>query len=154
MTDELQDLARRAVACPAWRWVPGMVITSDRWPYRGGYGGIHPRARVVNVDTRCTPAEVEFSWGYDCNDGGDPVRFGCLPDFADPLTVLALLLLVREAWRDEGIAVRGVWEGPGLRHWHVEAGGAHGAEFAQLDGAHSSEAAALVAALEAAPVQS
>ena len=29
--DELQDLARRAVACSAWRWLPGMAVTSEFW---------------------------------------------------------------------------------------------------------------------------
>jgi len=28
MTDEMISLARRAVACRGWRWMPGMILTS------------------------------------------------------------------------------------------------------------------------------
>lgn len=152
MSESVQDLARRAVACRAWRWVPGMVVVSE-WPDCVPSDALRGPARLVRVVKHGDCTEYEWAWTWKNGDGGR-MPADALPDITDPLTVLALLLLVREAWRDEGIAVRGVWEGPGLRHWHVEAGGAHGAEFAQLDGAHSSEAAALVAALEAAPVQS
>jgi hypothetical protein len=30
MTPELEALARRAVACPRWRWMPGMKVGNDR----------------------------------------------------------------------------------------------------------------------------
>jgi hypothetical protein len=35
MTDEMMELARRAVACPAWRWLPGMGVKG--WPFLSDY---------------------------------------------------------------------------------------------------------------------
>ena len=31
MTDQDQDLARRAVLCDGWRWMPGMTYWIDPW---------------------------------------------------------------------------------------------------------------------------
>ena len=43
MTDEQTALSRRAIACKAWRWMPGMSAALD------GIGGDY-RARVCRVD--------------------------------------------------------------------------------------------------------
>jgi hypothetical protein len=76
MIDEKKkDLARRAVACPGWRWMPGMLLVSaakDMRPMRLVEGG---RAFLDLI-----PSEA---W---------------LPDLDDPATLGCLLALVREAW--------------------------------------------------------
>jgi len=74
MIDEKKkDLARRAVACPGWRWMPGMLLVSaakDMRPMRLVEGG---RAFLDLI-----PSEA---W---------------LPDLDDPATLGCLLALVRE----------------------------------------------------------
>ncbi len=70
---------------------------------------------------------------------------GTLPDLSDPLTVLALLLLVREAL---GCPEAHVYYADLSRRWVVR-WGYEGLGVRTVDGA--TEAEALVAALEAAP---
>lgn len=74
-----QDLARRAVACKAWRWMPGM---RDCWG-----------ARVLDIG----PSGLVDVTG--------PRLHGLVlasmleaPDLEDPATLGCLLALVREAW--------------------------------------------------------
>jgi hypothetical protein len=119
-TGELESLARRAVACKHWRWMPGM-----RW------------------STQDDAARLD---DYQPEYMGRPSD--ALPDLTDPATIGCLLALVREAW--------------GLPIW-VRTGD-YGNEVCWCDGPSSisvvffdrdadadSEAAALVAVLEAAP---
>lgn len=68
MTEEQIALARRAVACRGWRWMPGMLTTDG---YRLG--------------------------AADC-DGLHPESYRALTDLTDPATLGCLLALVREAW--------------------------------------------------------
>lgn len=77
MTPELEALARRAVACPRWRWMGGM-----RW-----------------IDNRPAPLEPIALRVADIRprDGSDVPRHA-LPDLEDPATLGCLLALVREAW--------------------------------------------------------
>jgi len=74
MTEEQIALARRAVACKSFRWMPGMLVVGSlrygEWPFRVCY--------LSSLNLR-----------------GDP---GALPDFTDPATLGCLLALVREAW--------------------------------------------------------
>jgi hypothetical protein len=67
------ELAKRAVACKGWRWMPGMLTES-------GY-------RVC--DNNCTWPHLQK---------GDTLRSGLhFPDLTDPATLGCLLALVREA---------------------------------------------------------
>ena len=123
------ELAKRAVACKHWRWMRGMsAICENGWRVLRG------------TDT----------WGWDDHGnwpGGPPYRDlaatlnrEILPDLTDAATLGCLLALVREAWGDDGICQdfnKMRWT---ILTWDCCAIG---------DG--STEAEALVAALEAAP---
>jgi hypothetical protein len=71
---DLKEVARRAVACPRWRWMDGM--------------------RVI-----CTPRH-DGATGYFIRLEQDGYRAAQneYPDLSDPATVGCLLALVREAW--------------------------------------------------------
>ena len=91
MTDDMLDLARRAVACRGWRWMPGM-----RWWTEDDRG-------------RLDDFQPEYM-------GRPP---DALPDLTDPATLGCLLALVREAWGKEDMnAVRLFRDG--FRKWCVE----------------------------------
>ena len=47
MTDNMIELAKRAVACKGWRWMPGMLLADGAW-----------RARVGENWPWCAGAEV------------------------------------------------------------------------------------------------
>jgi hypothetical protein len=57
MTDEQIALARRAIACPKWRWMPGMKVSE-------GF--------------RVTESLAPFMFPVDLPDLNDPATLGCL----------------------------------------------------------------------------
>jgi hypothetical protein len=91
MNPELEALARRTVACPRWRWMPGMLVV-----YAPGCLG---RSRIGFVDSDGIPQdETAFSflriadqWFY----GGERC-LPPLPDLSDPATLGCLLVIVQE----------------------------------------------------------
>lgn len=116
MTGEMEALARRAVACKGWRWMPGMQAL----------GGV----RVFDVmgDT--------FDGMDTDSEYLDAPTANLLPDLTDPATLGCLLAVTRKAWNRPYASISR-WE----KGW-------------DWDGwwwACTSEAEALVAALEAAP---
>ena len=86
MNDEMKALATRAVACKHWRWMPGMKAFHGDYP---------APVRILATDDRCTPPEIEFAWQWCSGDGCSSAWF--LPDFTDAATLGCLLALVREA---------------------------------------------------------
>lgn len=86
MTDEQIALARRAVACKGWRWMPGM-LTADGF-------------RVCRVDADGYKFGYRTEYNYAYAVVGD-----ALPDLQDPATLGCLLALVREAMGDQNICV-------------------------------------------------
>ncbi len=76
MNTEIEKLARRAVACKRWRWMPGMLAVGRRNLPTAWF-------RLENDIPRLTG-----EWS------------GALPDLTDPATLGCLLALVREAWGD------------------------------------------------------
>ena len=147
------ELARRAVACKHWRWLPGMLSRCATPTRRAAY-------RWLAVDTRhygivCV---VEDKHGRPCRSvatlqpGPDD-----MPDLTDPATLGCLLALVHEAV--DPMRAPGDWpmvcpyqsqaKKWGVGAWLNESGKA---TFAALVlPTYDTEAAALVAALEAAP---
>jgi hypothetical protein len=115
--EKLQSLGQRVVRCRYWRWMPGMLTLTGH--------------RVSDEDAE-TDAPTLF------NDD--------LPDLSDPATVGYLLALVREAWSDPRIGVRGYIDDPGDPLYYA-------VEPLDLEVTGDSEAEALVAALEAAGTQ-
>ena len=57
MTDDMIALARRAVACRGWRWMPGMKLTTG---------------------LRLSESLVPFTFPVDLPDLADPATLGCL----------------------------------------------------------------------------
>jgi hypothetical protein len=68
--ENLEELARRAVACKRWRWMPGM------------------RYQVGQVAGRLSDSQCK---------GKLPLVAEAIPDLTDPATLGCLLALVREA---------------------------------------------------------
>jgi hypothetical protein len=126
--EALEALARRAVACPRWRWMQGMLIADN------GAG-----VRFLWEDDRYLHGMAAEASGLWMRMNKDRER---LPDLTDPATLGCLLALVREAWGDPlayTMAYYGRWTLCSDRDEAIDPG----------DGA--TEAEALVAALEAAP---
>jgi hypothetical protein len=123
MTDEMIELGHRAVACKGWRWMSGMA-----W--------------VI-------PSEARGTWPEHLHHGRYPTPEGLvpLPDLRDPATLGCLLALVREAWGKPLLYVEPEEDEIDGLAWYVwDAGEAQ----SYSRGLHRTEAAALVAALEAA----
>ena len=125
MTEEQIAIAKRAVACKGWIWMPGMLV--------------HVGFRVVWVDeTTFRSFDERGNEMYGSTD--------CLlPDLTDPATLGCLLALVREHHKEPRLAV--VPTGKGWSVSRVWLRSPHD----RVAGVHTLEAEALVAALEAAP---
>lgn len=135
------ELARRAVKCKGWRWLPGMLV---RWKGGEMYG----RAWwCMRLDCDGLGGSVLNDESYGVTVGAhdtDPVE-DLQPDLSDPATLGCLLALVREAWGEPTLAARMNTAG----RWIVEPGGLE--SDLPIVGRGVSELEALVAALEAAP---
>jgi hypothetical protein len=127
MTD--LDLARRAVACRDWRWMPGMATTGN---YRLTLASDDQQWFILCRPSGTSPVEREGDMG------------GNLPDLSDPATIGCLLQLVRDALNDPRAYCRPYTLPDGTPRWSVIS-----PRITLTAG--DTEAAALVAALEAAP---
>lgn len=98
MNHGLEELGRRAVACPAWRWMPGVADTRggrvvERLMFAGG-------VKLDNPSIRYAGPNGGASWhGERFFATHGPSGFMALtPDFADRATIGCLEGLVIEAW--------------------------------------------------------
>ena len=152
MTEHQIALARRAVAAPGWRWLPGMRIANTKF------------ARVVEV---CDGEPCGAEEGATEDDNAAVWLEGwattpLLPDLTDPLTALGLLALVRERWGTTAHLVRfdtNVDDGEGGTKpacWWALAVGLASRPFQRWDGrlryiAAPTEVEVLILALEVTP---
>jgi hypothetical protein len=145
MTEEQIALAKRAVTCRGWRWMPGMAIEELMLTSTHGLCGAQ-HGRVLDMRDDDGMQMVSASeYPYD-DDGVPEYRWADLthvPDLTDPATLGCLLALVREAHAVPYLQVS------------VKISREHGYQF-DCHPHHrgqwvDSEAEALVAALEAAP---
>jgi hypothetical protein len=122
--ENFEELARRAIACKRWRWMPGMLSAKG--------------LRVTETDPDGYVAGYYEDCSYIANCVSDS-----LPDLSDPATLGCLLALVREAWKDQQVHVVKLAYGfMGWQAWNADR------DIAAKCGC---EAEALVAALEVAP---
>lgn len=155
MTDEMIALARRAVACRGWRWMPGMEFDLH------GAGHLSGGWRVQSVQMRAlekwstpvrtiTAGPCEFIIAPRGNiyvrytDGMEslnPAAVSILPFLEDPATLGCLLALVREALHSPRAHVLYV---AGLHRWEC-------ADNRTVHGVGATEAEALIETLEYAP---
>lgn len=143
MSDTLA-LARRAVACKHWRWMPGMLTSA--------------KDRVLSVIGDQFELDTIQAWleeGSPIYARAEHMGFdfgGCLPDLTDPATIGCLLALVREAVGDPCAHIVCVRDLDG-DFWFVARTNWRTTREQNITGRyHRSEAEALVAALEAANV--
>ena len=120
------ELARRAVACKHWRWLPGMRERATGWRWSG----------TAYISQERYPESGNCIAGVP-----EP-----LPDLSDPCSLGGLLALVREAWGCDGLTCQPLLTEGGVHGWLVYMdANRRTREIA------ATEAEALVAALEAAP---
>ena len=128
--EQIEELARRAVACKRWRWMPGMLSDKGLRVYRRDDDGY-----VVGY-------YENLSYIAECVSGSTP-------DLSDPATLGCLLALVREAWgptASVSVNLSGFWAVGGAT---VLSGKGKGASI-NLGIWKNSELDALVSALEVA----
>jgi hypothetical protein len=128
--EEIEELARRAIACKRWRWMPGMLSVKG--------------LRVVRRD------DDRYVIGYYANRESLSERVVDLPDLSDPATLGCLLALVRKAWGDEAsvsLNISSFWAVGGAK---IQKGKSAGHTI-NLGIWKLTEVEALVAALEVAP---
>lgn len=128
------DLAKRAVACKHWRWMPGMLDEHG------------DRVLRVRDGTIATDSDADGNGGLHMQ----PVCAGVYPDLSDPATLGCLEHLVREAWKGCTVDIEQYPSG----WWGVGVLGIESSNVVELEfrsGIPGVLAEALVGALEAAP---
>jgi len=91
--EEMIELARRAVASPHWRWMPGMLVLSTNNYHRPAriealYGDTYGLTVVPDANGPVFAAHHEygiaggFPRGSSIPDLDDPATLGCLHDLA------------------------------------------------------------------------
>jgi len=143
---EMQKLAKRAVACKYWRWMPGMRVQYiDYGEPTDGHGrylglGIQAGDLCVQWEDHAPRGHLGASWSTPQNFRPAPHIFDVvLPDLDDPATLGCLLALVREAWGEP--TAHAVPDARG--DWYVQ-----GEYVDDEHGRGATEAEALVRALE------
>ena len=131
MTEAQIALARRAVAAPGWRWLPGMLLIDD--------DGI-PVRFVVELGTHALG--VVQGGGHPA--WRKPLPIVAFPVLTDAATLGCLLALVRERWKMPHLTVTRK-----NRWWTYRECAGVGLELHRI--CAPTETEALIAALEVAP---
>lgn len=127
MNASQQQLARRLVDHPAWRWLPGM-----RW-----------------IASREAPLDDVIGRVGDLMSEPYP---GAVPDFDDDATKGCLLALAREAWGDPGLSCVTASYSGGVYLRRIVDGHYHGSTFAVMTRlTHATEGEAIAHAILGAP---
>lgn len=91
MTNEqAMELGKRLVACPGFRWMPGMLVL-----------GASHRSRIVDAGEAHALVWVKDPHTQGCPWDPEPLEDeypDAVPNLNDPATLGCLLELVREAW--------------------------------------------------------
>ena len=137
----MNDLAKRAVACAGWQWLPGMLSQSGQrvvaeMPDSDGEQHIVARPYHPGGPHKLSPQVLQVRVALA----------GELPDLTDPATLGCLLALVQEAWDDYAAACFSIDYGPGGVMWQSRQT-VSGRPLTER--CFATEAEALVAALEA-----
>ncbi len=136
-TEAKINLARRAIACPRWRWMPGMRDAGE--------------ATVLDVSDGGWLTTAVYVGDADGWSVGWRIAANAIPDLDDPATLGCLLALVREAW-DAGPDIESYVTRAGAVQTRVSVWAAGDWEDNDpSDFVDATLAGALVAALEAAP---
>ena len=93
MTDAMLDLARRAVACKGWRWMPGMraIGKYPNYPVR-----IHAFGENVQDPDDMLAADKWLPWQQPVEYGDHIYDGPYLPDLTDAATLGCILALYEE----------------------------------------------------------
>lgn len=147
----MSAIGREAAACPAFRWLPGMLMrTLERTRGDQSRTVIECAYRLDGCETLYKESDILANEGRHLEEPDEEV-FDRWPDLDDDLTRLGLLALVRKAWSDPEAFVRArsslTPSMDKIARWAVFPGDGS----AGLYGTGPTEKAALVAALKAAP---
>lgn len=151
-----EALGRRAVACKAWRWMPGMLALDLRRQGGPCEVRVYWTSLRASIDTihnggnrwpiPLTKDSAERRGMEDVWPGEPPYA---IPMLRDAATCGCLLALVREAWSRPALYAEP--EDDDARLWTVRCRPDPGYGDFAGDVVATSEAEALIAALEAAP---
>lgn len=135
---DMTELARRAVACKGWRWLPGMRAIG------GCVVATGCPLWLVDGVPRMPEDGKYYMWLRRTTEHPD-----VLPDLDDPATLGCLLHLVRESWGDDTLTLVATRAADRSRGWMLEAWDP--ISPADAIGPFPTEAEVLVEALKAAP---
>jgi len=145
-----EELAKRAVACKGWRWMPGMRgVRSFFHPTLGEHVTVNVRIESsLDVELIETPSSSqELVSSAHCTVSGWTKVSDMLPDLTDPATLGCLLALVREAWGDNTASTAATRELDKTTGWIMDCWNPQSP--LNKIGPFKTEAETLVAALEA-----
>jgi len=96
MTPDLEALARRAVACPRWRWMAGMRVIQPSGGFPLRIDSVEPYSATHEGDHDAGPCIGVH--GRDIPDLSDPATLGCLEHLVTEAHGGAVVLTRGNGW--------------------------------------------------------